>query len=135
MTNEKLFENRVKKWLHGQGIYAAGIPSHKMEKGQRGWFLKVWGGGFQKAGIPDLLMCVNGFFVSVELKSAAGTATELQKLNTARINESGGIGIILYPDDFEEFKLLVSALANLETASDDSCFDFESICPKLMKGR
>jgi len=107
MTNEKNFENRVKKWLSSQGIYAAGASTHRMDTEQRGWFLKVWGGGLQKAGIPDLLMCVNGLFVSVELKSAAGSATELQKMNTKRINAANGIGLILYPDGFENFKKII----------------------------
>jgi len=110
MTNEKLFENRLKKWLHSQGIYAAGVLSQKMEKVQHGWFLKVWGGGFQKSGIPDLLMCVNGFFISVELKSTIGTATDLQKLNTARINAANGIGLILYPEGFGEFKEIIKGV-------------------------
>ena len=130
MTKEKQFENCVKKWLNSQGVYAAGTPSQKMQADQHGWYFKVWGGGLQKAGIPDILMCINGFFVSVELKSKTGTPTDLQKLNTERINTSGGIGIILYPDDFEEFKQLISTLLSF-----DEWINFETVCPKLMKGR
>jgi|LSQX01.1.fsa_nt_gb hypothetical protein len=110
MASEKIFETRVKKWLAKQGIYAAGTPKNKMEVVEIGWFFKVWGGGYQKSGIPDLLMCVNGFFISVELKAAQGTASELQKLNVARINATGGIGIILYPNGFEEFKEIVKGV-------------------------
>jgi hypothetical protein len=36
--------------------------------------------------------------------------TELQKKNTAMINESGGVGIILYPDGFEAFKDIVKGV-------------------------
>lgn len=107
MAGEKLFEARVKKWLHSVGIYAAGTPSNKMATPQAGWFFKVWGGGFQKAGIPDLLMCVNGFFIAVELKGETGAASGLQRLNTARINAANGIGLILYPGGFEDFKEMV----------------------------
>jgi hypothetical protein len=119
MAGEKLFETRVKKWLAEQGVYAAGTPKNKMEAVETGWFFKVWGGGYQKAGIPDLLMCVNGFFISVELKAAQGTASKLQKLNTARINKAGGIGIILYPDGFEEFKKIMKGVieCNSHTAA------------------
>jgi hypothetical protein len=115
MAGEKLFENRVKKWLHSQGIYAAGTPKNQMEA-VNGWFFKVWGGGYQKAGIPDLLMCVNGFFISVELKAQKGTASELQKLNTERVNASNGIGIILYPDGFEDFKEIVKEVVKCSSA-------------------
>lgn len=88
---EKQFETKVKQFLKSHNI----------------WFTKIWGGGFQKAGIPDLLCCINGHFVAIELKGANGTATELQKYNIKKINESGGIGLILYPKDFRKFKALV----------------------------
>lgn len=100
----------MKKFLHSVGVYAAGTPSHKVEVEPKGWFMKVWGGGYQKAGIPDLLCCVNGIFISAELKSSRGVASELQKKNTIMINQGGGIGIILYPEGFEEFKNLVKGV-------------------------
>ena len=104
MAQEKQFEKKVEKYLNSIGVYQAGFPSDKMEAKQIGWFTKIWGGGYQKSGIPDLLLCVNGIFISVELKAPNGRASELQKMNTARINQSGGIGIILKPDGFETFK-------------------------------
>lgn len=110
MAAEKSFENKVKKWLESQGIYDAGTPQHEKIVPEIGWFLKVWGGGMQKSGIPDLLLCVNGFFISCELKSKTGRPSELQKKNTAAINQSNGIGIILYPDGFEQFKEIVKGV-------------------------
>ena len=106
MTNEKQFETRVKNWLISQSVYPSGTPKHKMTV-NNGWFLKVWGGGYQKSGIPDLLMCVKGVFMAVEIKSKTGKPSALQQLNIDRINEAGGIGIILYPNDFEDFKNLI----------------------------
>ena len=107
MAEEKSFENKVKKWLEFKGIYAAGKPEHEKTKPERGWFMKVWGGGMQKSGIPDLIICVNGFFISCELKSKTGRPSELQKKNTAAINHSNGIGIILYPDGFDQFQKII----------------------------
>jgi hypothetical protein len=77
---------------------------------QIGWFTKIWGGGYQKSGIPDLILCVNGVFISVELKAPNGRPSELQKMNTARINQSNGIGIILKPDGFEQFKEIMKGV-------------------------
>lgn len=91
---EKQFETKIKKFLISKDI----------------WFIKIWGGGFQRAGIPDILACINGKFVAIELKGPTGKPTELQKYNIARINESKGIGLILYPHQFEEFKTLVNEL-------------------------
>lgn len=114
MAAEKQFENKLKRWLHSIGIYAAGTPSDKMEAVQIGWYMKVWSGGYQKSGIPDMLLCVNGFFVSVELKAPNGKPSDLQKMNTARINQSNGIGIILFPDGFEEFKKMMKGVIQCE---------------------
>lgn len=110
MAAEKKFEKQVEKHLATVGVYQAGTPSNKMTVEQTGWFTKIWGGGYQKSGIPDLILCVNGFFISVELKAPNGHASELQKLNTARINQSNGIGIILFPDGFDEFKKIIKGV-------------------------
>ena len=107
---KKLFEGKVKKYLHSIGVYQAGTPSNQMKTEQVGWFTKIWGGGFQKSGIPDLIVCVNGFFMTVELKASNGHASDLQKMNTARINQSNGIGIILYPDGLDEFKNIMKGV-------------------------
>lgn len=92
MASEKLFENKIKKFLKEQGA----------------WFVKYWGGGtFTKEGIPDILACVNGRFIAIEVKAPNGKPSELQKWNIEQINKAGGIGLILYPKDFAEFKKLI----------------------------
>lgn len=88
---EKQFEKQVKEFLKSHNI----------------WFTKIWGGGFQKSGIPDLICCVNGHFVAIEIKGPNGKPTELQKYNIKKINECNGTGVILYPEQFETFKLLI----------------------------
>lgn len=110
MAAEKQFEKKVERYLVSMGIYQAGTPKQKINVAQIGWFTKIWGGGFQKSGIPDLLLCVNGIFISCELKASNGKPSELQELNTQRINEVNGIGIILYPEGFEEFKSIVKGV-------------------------
>lgn len=110
MTPETKFKNQVQNWLISQGIYQAGTPAHKITVPIKGWFVKIWGGGMQKEGIPDILMCVNGIFFSLELKSANGRPSDLQKKNTAMINASDGIGIILYPDGFAAFQNIVKGV-------------------------
>lgn len=112
MAEEKLFEGRIKKFLHSVGVYPAGCPKDRMTAPVRGWYTKIWGGGFQKSGIPDLLACVNGIMVAIEIKGSRGTPSELQKLNISRINKSGGIGVFLYPEGFEQFKELLKGVIN-----------------------
>ncbi len=57
-----------------------------------------------KAGIPDIIACVNGKLVGIEVKAPDGKPSELQKRNIRLINECEGMGYILYPKDFEVFK-------------------------------
>jgi len=95
MAEEKKFENKVKKFLTEQGC----------------WVLKYWSGAaYTKSGIPDLLVCCNGYFLAVELKSSTGKPSDLQKYHIREIRKAGGIAFVLYPDGFEEFKQLVLEL-------------------------
>ena len=95
---EKEFETKIKKFLDAQNCY----------------YRKIWGGGFQVAGLPDLLICCNGFFVAVEIKSEKGKPTELQLHNIAEINNAGGLGLVLYPNQFNAFKRLILDLKQRE---------------------
>lgn len=101
MPSEKQFENRVKNYLN-----------QLKQDGQPVKFIKIWGGGFQKSGIPDLICCINGIYFEVELKASTGKPTELQKYNIKLTNRSNGIGMILYPEGFEQFKEVVNGVIN-----------------------
>lgn len=103
MAAEKNFENKVKAFLKEQGC----------------WFLKTWSNGVQRSGVPDLLVCCNGYFMGIELKAPNGKPSELQLWNVQKIREAGGIAIVLYPDQFEGFKDLIHYLKNdWETIAD-----------------
>jgi hypothetical protein len=88
-------------------VYPAGYATDRMNAPIIGWYTKIWGGGFQKSGIPDIIACINGFMVAVEVKASNGRASELQKLNISRINAANGIGVILYPEGFEDFQKII----------------------------
>lgn len=94
MAQEKNFEQRVKKFLEAENC----------------WFVKFFANAYTKSGIPDVLVCCNGYFLGVELKAQNGKPSELQKWNIQKICESGGIGVILYPDQFNDFKQLIWCL-------------------------
>lgn len=57
----------------------------------------------QKAinGDPDYILCLNGFFVGLELKAEKGRVSPLQKYKLTRIKLSGGLGLVAYPSDWE----------------------------------
>lgn len=61
-------------------------------------------------GVPDILACINGYFVGIEVKAESGTPSELQKHNRELIKYAGGISVILYPQDYNLFTQLVEQL-------------------------
>lgn len=89
MAGEKNFENRVKRFLTDSGC----------------WYIKYWGGAaYTKSGVPDLLVCINGYFLGLEIKAEHGRPSKLQIMELRRIVGANGIAGLLYPKDFEEFK-------------------------------
>lgn len=86
---ETPFKEMVEKWLN---------QNHH-------WYIKYWAGArYTKEGIPDILACINGKFVGMELKGDGGRPKLLQLKKLKQIREAGGIGVLLYPEDFEYFK-------------------------------
>jgi hypothetical protein len=96
MGSEKQFENKVKAYLKDKGC----------------WVLKTWSNGVQREGVPDLLVCCNGYFLGIELKAETGHPTKLQEWNVDRIRKAGGMAIVLYPDKFYMLKDLIDDLNN-----------------------
>lgn len=111
MAGEKNFENRLKHWLESMGVYPLGHPKDQMPVSPCGYYEKRWGGGrFQKSGLPDMRIVVNGIALEVELKDTHGTPSELQKHNIMQINSAGGLGFVLYPEGFQTFQDIVKGM-------------------------
>ena len=110
MAQEKIFENHLKEWLQSEGIYPLGFSKNKMTADPCGYYEKRWGGGYSQKGLPDMHIVVSGINLDVELKASNGRATELQIHNLVQINQSGSVGVLLFPDGFENFKELVKGV-------------------------
>lgn len=89
MVAEKAFENEIKKFL-------SSLPNT--------YYFKYWAGPYSKSGIPDIIACVNGHFVAIEVKADKGHPSELQKHNIRLIQSAKGYACIVYPKDFEKLK-------------------------------
>lgn len=94
MASEKNFENRIKLYLRSQGV----------------WHVKFFANRMTKVGVPDILACVNGRFVAIEVKGINGKPAPIQLWNIEKIRKSGGIAMVLYPDQFDMFKDLIQEL-------------------------
>lgn len=119
MAEEKLFENRVKRWLESLGVYPLGTARDKMPVPPVGYYEKRWGGGFSKSGLPDLHLVVNGISLDVELKATNGRPSDLQKQKIRQINDSGSLAMVLYPRGFEQFKAIVKGVMECSSVIPD----------------
>lgn len=54
------------------------------------------------SGTPDFLICLNGVFIALELKTNTGKVSKLQEYNLNKIAKCGGISIVLMPQNFDE---------------------------------
>lgn len=85
---EKDYENKIKAYIESVG----------------GWWVKFHGNAFTREGVPDLLCCINGKFLAIEVKSDTGKPSKLQINEIRKINKAGGRADIYYPKDFERLK-------------------------------
>ena len=85
---EKKIETQIKNWLTEIGAY---------------WF-KVHGSSFMEPGIPDIVCCINGHFVGIEVKDKGKlyNQSSAQKIHEININKANGIYILA--DNLETVK-------------------------------
>ena len=56
------------------------------------WYCKPATYGFGKSGTPDIVACVHGHFVSIEVKREGKEPTPLQLARIRQIKDAGGSG-------------------------------------------
>jgi Holliday junction resolvase len=63
--------------------------------------------GFGRAGIPDIVGCMDGHFIAIECKAGKGKTTALQDRELNAILNHGGTVFIAREDNLEDLKLLL----------------------------
>jgi hypothetical protein len=78
------------------------------------WWLKVHGGPYQRAGVPDFLLCVCGRFAAVELKNPERpeAPSPSQAAEISWVQRAGGRAIVA--TSVAEIDLLIRQLAGLD---------------------
>ena len=94
MAQEKNFENKIKRYIEELG----------------GWQVKFFANRMTKNGIPDLLCCVGGYFVGIEVKAQNGHPSALQLHHCSEIRKAGGFAFIVYPSGWEQLKVFLTGL-------------------------
>lgn len=88
--------------------------------------MKFFANGYTKSGIPDILACVNGYFVGIEVKAENGTVKPIQRYHLQKLRDAGGFAFALYPSGFEDFKNFIYGL---------NCERFSRDMPLILKER
>ena len=51
--------------------------------------------GMGMSGVPDLLCCIDGQFIALEVKAEGGKTTALQDVQIERIHDAGGVAWVV----------------------------------------
>lgn len=73
--------------------------------------------GYGRSGVPDIVVCAWGRFVGIECKGAQGKTTALQDRELNKINDAGGLSMVVY--GMEEVPFLRSVLHHIKLAYED----------------
>lgn len=66
--------------------------------------------GYGRAGIPDIICCVNGRFLAIECKAGNGKTTALQDREIAAIQAARGEAVVVNEESVSAIGPLLTAL-------------------------
>ena len=95
-TPEGRVKARLRKHLDRLGIYHFMPPAN----------------GFGRAGIPDIVGCMNGQFVAFECKAGRGKTTALQEREIAAIQSAKGWAFVINEDNVDAVEELLKMEKN-----------------------
>lgn len=88
MTPEGKVKARIKAILSELGAYYFMPPAN----------------GFGRAGVPDIVGCLNGRFFAIEAKAGKGKTTALQERELKKIKEAGGLALVVNEENLNELE-------------------------------
>ena len=94
MPAEKIFENKIKRYIKSVG----------------GYCVKYFGCSYSESGTPDILACINGYFLGIEVKAQNGKLSELQMVKINDIRKAGGFAYVVYPSGWSRLKDIIDGL-------------------------
>ena len=68
--------------------------------------------GFGRAGIPDIIGCMDGHFIAIECKAGKGKTTALQDRELNYILNAGGTTFVARETNLLELKMLLTEKQN-----------------------
>ena len=95
-TPEAKVKKRVREMLDKLGVYHFMPPAN----------------GFGRAGIPDIIACMDGHFIAIECKAGSGKTTALQERELNRIHNAGGTTYIARESNIDELQRILREKAS-----------------------
>jgi len=78
----------------------------KLDEAKAYYFMPATG-GYGKSGVPDIVACVNGWFIGIECKAGTNKPTALQQNNLNDIKRSGGTALVINENNINELEDLL----------------------------
>ena len=86
LTPEAKVKKKVKEILDQMGVYHFSPMQN----------------GMGRAGIPDIIGCLDGQFLGIECKAGKGTTTALQERELTRIQNAGGLALVVNEENMNQ---------------------------------
>ena len=93
-TSEKKVKDKIVAILKDEGVYYFFPATH----------------GFGRSGVPDIICCVGGKFLGIEVKAGKNKPTLLQVRELERIRIAGGVAIVANDENWDMVRDLVRSL-------------------------
>lgn len=69
--------------------------------------------GYGRSGVPDIVACVNGYFLAIECKAGKNKPTELQVREIEAIRRTGGCALVANEQNWDMVREVVRKLKGL----------------------
>lgn len=93
-TPEKVVKDKVVSVLKSEEVYYFFPATH----------------GYGRSGVPDIIACVNGYFLAIECKAGGGKLTALQVREIEHIRRCGGVAVVVNEENWDMVRDMVRKL-------------------------
>lgn len=93
-TPERIVKDKVTSVLKSEGVYYFFPATH----------------GYGRSGVPDIIACVNGFFLAIETKANGNKPTALQIREIETIRRNNGVAVVVDETNWDMVRDLVKKL-------------------------
>lgn len=91
LTPEKKVKDKIVRILKDESVYYFFPATH----------------GYGRSGVPDIICCVNGHFIGIEVKAGKNKPTALQVAEIEAIRRNGGTAVVANEENWDMVRALV----------------------------